>query len=470
MNKAAVQVPRTDSRFSEFIGSDVQGRLHIEQCPARDLVERFGSPLYVTSENQIRHNYRHFVGAFTERYPENQVIVLYALKANNNLAIRRIFHQEGAGCDCFGLAELWATFAGGADPAKVVLNGSNKSEDELREAVRLDVTVTVDCVEELEMLNAIALTSSRKVPIHLRLKPRLEGFDGVFGMFSDDIDVSRVVESWKWGMTFNEALSSARRAQEMRGVELVGLHCHIGRQTGEASPYRAQVRAVVAQAASLREQVGWTPGVFDLGGGFAHGRDPEGRQSVAHVPQIEEFAEALTSALRAELSAHRFPPPVIEFEPGRFLIGNTTVLLGTVGMVKRTPELGRVWVNVDCSTNQLTRIMSRGDYYHIVAADKLNEPETEQVEVVGPLCMPDVLGGGRLLPPLQRGDLLAFLDAGMYAETTSSQFNGQPRPATVLVHGAEGEVIKTRETIQDVFRHHRIPARLDGIEGTHHWK
>ncbi len=453
-----------DGRFSEFIGADAQGHLYIEQCAARDLVTRFGSPLYVTSEGQIRHNYRRFVKAFSERYPENHVVVLYALKANNNLAIRRIFHQEGAGCDCFGVAELWATFAGGADPKNVVLNGSNKPEEELREAVRLGVTVTVDCLEELEMLNAIAAAQNRKVAIHLRLKPRLEGFDGVFGMFSDHVDVSQVVQSWKWGMTFNEALETARRALDKRWIELVGLHCHIGRQTGEASPYRAQVNAVVGQATALREQTGWTPRVFDLGGGFAHGRDPEGRQSLANVPPIEEFAETLTSALRAALTAHRFPPPAIEFEPGRFLIGNTTVLLGTVGVVKRSPEVGRVWVNLDCSTNQLTRIMSRGDYYHIVAAERLNEPATERVDVVGPLCMPDVLGGARNLPPLQRGDLLAILDAGMYAETTSSQFNGQPRPATVLVSGANAEVIKVRETVQDVFAQHRIPQRLGGAE------
>jgi diaminopimelate decarboxylase len=167
-HERTVEVEGMDSRFSEFIGADAHGRLYIEQCAARDLVERFGSPLYVTSESQIRQNYRRFVKAFTDRYPDNGIIVLYALKANNNLAIRRIFHQEGAGCDCFGAAELWATFAGGADPDKVVLNGSNKADDELREAVRLGVTVTVDCLEELEMLNAIAASHGRKVPIHLR--------------------------------------------------------------------------------------------------------------------------------------------------------------------------------------------------------------------------------------------------------------------------------------------------------------
>jgi len=453
-----------DSRFSEFIGADANGHLWIEGCSARELVSRFGSPLYVTSEAQIRHNYRRFVKAFTDRYPDNEVIVLYALKANNNLAIRRIFHQEGAGCDCFGVAELWATFAGGADPDRVVLNGSNKPEDELREAVRLGVTVTVDCLEELEMLNEIAASHGRKVPIHIRLKPRLEGFDGVYGMFSDTVDVARVVQSWKWGMTFPEALATVRRAQELRWIELVGLHCHIGRQTGEASPYRAQVRAVVEQASAMREQTGWTPRVFDLGGGFAHGRDPEGRHSVAQVPPIEHFAETLTSALRTELAAHNYPPPKIEFEPGRFLIGNTTVLLGTVGVVKRSPDLGRVWVNLDCSTNQLTRIMSRGDYYHIVAAERLDEPATETVEVVGPLCMPDVLGSHRMLPPLTRGDLVAVLDAGMYAETTSSQFNGQPRPATVLVSGQQADIIKTRESVEDVFAHHQVPERLGGFD------
>ncbi|MFQ5664912.1 MAG: diaminopimelate decarboxylase [Candidatus Binatia bacterium] len=453
-----------DSRFSDFIGADEQGHLWVDRCPAADLVQRFGSPLYVTSEAQIRHNYRRFLKAFTDRYPDNRIIVLYALKANNNLAIRRIFYQEGAGCDCFGVAELWATFAGGADPATVVLNGSNKPEDELREAVRLGVTVTVDSFEELGMLNGIAGAVGRKVRIHVRLKPRLEGCDGVYGMFSDTVEVARVIETWKWGMTFAEALATVQRALELPWIELVGLHCHIGRQTGEPSPYRAQVRAVVEQAAALYEKTRWRARVFDLGGGFAHGRDPEGRHSVAHVPPIEEFAETLTSALRAELARHRFPPPALEFEPGRFLIGNTTVLLGTVGVVKRTPELGRVWVHVDCSSNQLTRIMSRGDYYHIVAAQKLNDPATEEVDVVGPLCMPDVLGSRRKLPALHRGDLVAVLDAGMYAETTSSQFNGQPRPATVLVHGDEAEIIKTAETIEDVFAHHRVPQRLGGLD------
>src|ERR1035437_6582804 len=102
MNVSASQVAPMDRRFSEFIGADADGHLRIEQCTARALVERFGSPLYVTSEGQIRHNYRRLVAAFSERYRDNRVVVLYALKANNNLAIRRIFHQEGAGCDCFG--------------------------------------------------------------------------------------------------------------------------------------------------------------------------------------------------------------------------------------------------------------------------------------------------------------------------------------------------------------------------------
>jgi len=200
------------------------------------------------------------VRAFTERYRANDILVLYALKANNNLAVRRIFHQEGAGCDCFGVPELWATFAGGADPQKVVLNGSNKPEDELREAVKLGITVTVDCLEELEMLDALAAANGRRIPIHVRLKPRLEGMEGVYGMFSDTVDVAHVVQTWKWGMTFAEALAVVRRAQQSRWVEPVGLHCHVGRQTGEATPYRAQVHAVVEQAAAMRDQTGGPPG------------------------------------------------------------------------------------------------------------------------------------------------------------------------------------------------------------------
>ena len=162
--------------------------------------------------------------------------------------------------------------------------------------------------------------------------------------------------------------------------------------------------------------------------------------------------------LAAALADAGIAIPHLWVEPGRYIVGNAVTLLATVGPVKK--DIGMTWVNVDASMNNLLQRELNAVHYDVIPASRMGEPFTQNTTVVGPLCTGGPLAVDVLLPQVRRDDILAFLDAGMYAETFSTQFNGRPRPATVLVNEGNVELIKERESVRDVFARHRIPERL----------
>ena len=163
-------------------------------------------------------------------------------------------------------------------------------------------------------------------------------------------------------------------------------------------------------------------------------------------------------SLRKGFEKAKLPIPELWLEPGRYIVGNAVVFMATVGAIKR--DMGLTWVNLDASTNNLMRIDTSQSAHHIFPATGLHRKATEQTILVGETCADSIFSPECYLPKVRRGEPIVMLDAGMYAETSSTQFNGIPRPATVLVNGNEAEVIKERETVEDVFSKHRIPTRL----------
>ena len=443
---------------TDSLAADARGELLIEGCSARSLLAAFGSPLYVVSERTLRANFRRLRHAFEARWPA-PVNVLYAIKANNNLAIRAILNEEGAGGDCFGESELYATFAGGADPERVVMSGPNKSYADLRRAVELGIRVNVDAEDEIAFLAAISRELGREARVLLRAKvlpPELDDYAMEYGP-SDQSPVEHLV-SCQWGFSVDAVARLVPRVQATPGLRLEGYHLHVGRTNRDPGFYAAWAAALGEAVVSLQKRTGFAPTILDVGGGFARQRDPESRTLALNPYGIEDYADAVCPALLGSLRRGGLPTPALWLEPGRYIVGNAVLLLGTVGAVKH--DLGRTWVNADFSINNLMRVETAGSRYHVLAANRLREPCDQIVDVVGPLCTGRPIAAAYPLPRLVRGDLLAVLDAGMYAETASTQLLGVPRPATVLVSAASAELIKERETVADVFAKHRIPARL----------
>jgi len=448
---------------SGHLRADDRGHLWVEDCDTVELAERFGTPLYVISESQVRGSYRALHGAFASRYPD--VVLAYGIKANNNLAVVRILAQEGAGADCFGPGELEVARRAGVAPGKTVLNGSDKWDPELEQAVQLGVTVNVDNLEELERLGDVAERLGRRARINLRLKLPLRALEKHYIQDYRYVPPRISLAAWarghKFGMELEEAEEAGKRALRDERLQLAGLHYHLKGQTPQVEHFAAMVCELVDAAARLATRLDWVPEQLDLGGGFSYGR-AEGYGPGARdreVPTPDHYAEAMIGALREGLEHHGLPEPRLMLEPGRLLVAAAGLLLARVGTVKRS-EAGR-WVHVDASTNHLLRVRTGNWYYHMLLANRVANVDEERVDVVGGTCdAADILGRDRRLPRARRGDLLAVLDVGAYAESTTCQFNTQPRPATVLVRGADAELITRRESVQDVIGRYCLPSRL----------
>ncbi|MGI9149378.1 MAG: diaminopimelate decarboxylase family protein [Chloroflexota bacterium] len=447
--------------FSEHIYVDDQGNLRVEALTATDLAARFGTPLYVISEQQIRCNVEAITRAFRRHYPRTEI--LFANKANNNPAVRSVFSQAGAGGDCFGYNELYLSILGGVNPDLLVLNGSNKQEPELALAVESGATITLDNLEELQIVEAIARHTRTIARVQPRTRLDLRPLDAVISDWPRGVLIGPGARGHKFGMHYEDVLQSCRRALASDWVDLIGLHHHVGRWTNDPFLLQTVVREQVEWVVRLRADLGWTPCQLDMGGGLAWGR-PEGHGPDASdrtAPDYDVYAEAMVGALTEGLARHGLPEPLLLLEPGRALASNIGILLSSVGAVKTWPG-NKTWVNIDASQNHLPNILSANWYYYAVAAATANptQAQTQEVDLVGPLCTFDTMGAARQMPALRRGDVVAFLDTGAYGETKAALFNAQPRPATVLVNGDQTDVITERETLQDILRRFRIPPRL----------
>ncbi|MDR0810485.1 MAG: hypothetical protein LBE86_15395 [Gemmobacter sp.] len=444
--------------FSDRLAVDSGGHLAIAGISAADLVARFGSPLIVSVEDTIATNYERLLAAFRKRW-KGDVQVLYSLKCNNNLAIRALLSRLGAGGDCFGDAELRATLDMGTNPAHVALNGSDKTPDQIARAMESGVTINIDGIDELCFIEAVHRRTGLLAKTNLRLKILPDALNQV--MRGSGLKHGAGVESVrraKWGFTEGTALPILQALLVSHAVKMTGFSCHIGHLSTDPLAFRSIADAFGRAVTRLSLATGFVPLVLDIGGGWAREREPEQRADDVQITPIEAQVEAAVAALEAAL-APLAARPTLWVEPGRYIVGNAQVLLAGVGAVKT--DAGLRWVHVDASTNNLQRIETGGFVHDILPASRMHDDMDHVTQVVGGTCFRSVIAADRSLPALQRHDLIAVLDAGMYAEVFANQFNGVPRPAGVLVcRDGSVELIRAAETYQDIFACHIVPARF----------
>lgn len=443
---------------SDRLTASADGVLLIDGVDARALVAEFGSPLVVTVEATILDNYRRIEAAFARCWPA-PVDVLYSFKSNNTLAIRALLSRAGAGGDCFGEAELDATLAMGTASEKVALNGSDKSAALIAKAVAAGVTINIDGEDEIAVIEAAWRPGQRRVPANLRLKVLPEALGPFMGgsgaRHGPGIESVRRA---KWGFTHAAALPLLRRLMSSPAIALLGFHVHVGHLSSDPAAFAALTGAFGETVMELHHETGFVPQLIDIGGGWAREREPEQRGATVVNAPIEEQAEAALAALAAPLSGLARMPR-LWVEPGRYIVGNGQLILASVGAIKQ--DAGLCWLHVDASTNNLQRVETGGFVHDVLPATQLDAPYAGPCQIVGGTCFRSVIAADRPFPTLQRGDLVAILDTGMYAEVFANQFNAVPRPASVLI-GRDGrvELIKRRETAADIFALHQIPERL----------
>ena len=448
--------------YGEFIGIGENGNLWVEDCDVADLVAEFGSPLFIISENQFRYTFRQFRDAFRKHYPgESQI--LFANKSNNGLAYRHIMNQEGAGGDCFGVNELYLSLLAGTDPSTLVLNGSNKQDEELEMAIRNGLCINIDATDELDRIDAMCKQLGMGARIGIRLKLDLDPLAERSGVaMHGPGTLKEQSDSTKWGMSREQTVDIVKRALDMPHIELMETHFHLSRMSNVAMDFAIMAREMVTWSGYIRDNTGWTPPCIDIGGGWTFGKwygtGPRSQIDDDNAPTADDYAKLCSQEIQDEAKKLDLPLPKLRLEPGRSLSGPSGVSVGTVGAVKQGDR--KKWVNLDLSTNHLSWSAVLDWYYHPVPVVDALAERSETVDLVGPLCNSDELGPHVKMPPLERGDLVAFLDTGGYTEPCAARYNAQLLPATVLVCGDQATVTTVREQQQDIIGRFRVPPRL----------
>lgn len=402
-----------------------RGVQYAEGVPLSRIAEQVGTPTYVYSEATLRRHWQAVSGAFAER----PTLVCYSVKASSNLALLSRFARWGAGFDVVSGGELARVVRAGGAPGRTVFAGVGKTRAELEQALRAGVLlVNVESAEELELLDAVGRAAGVRAPFAMRVNPDVDA--GTHRSISTGLRTS------KFGVPLDEARALYRRSVRMRGVVAKGVDCHIGSQLTHTEPLRKAVRKVAAFYRQLSSE-GHALGLLDVGGGLGI------RYRKETPPKPEEWARTLLEAT-GDIAA------TLVVEPGRVLVGNAGILLTRV--LGRKRGLGRYFVVVDAGMNDLLRPALYGAEHEVVPVRRRRGAPV-LVDVVGPVCeSTDTLAHGRRMVLPSQGDLLVLRTAGAYGMSMASNYTGRPRPAEVLVRGARFQVVRTRETLGDLWR------------------
>lgn len=400
--------------------------LLVEGVPLSRIAAEVGTPAYVYSRAAFTAPLDEFEAAFQE-IPH---LVCYSVKSAGNLSLLRLVAERGQGADIVSGGELFRCLSAGLAPGRVVFSGIGKTAREMAEALAADILMfNVESAEELDLLASTAGRLGRRARVGLRINPDVDPRTHPY--------IATGLAESKFGLSPEAALELYQRAARDSRLEVVGMACHIGSQLLEAGPFLEAADKLKALARRLRE-LGVELKYFDMGGGLGI------RYGDEAAPTLGEYAAGLKRLL-ADL-----PGVTLVLEPGRYVAGNSAVLLVKVLYNKTNGR--RRFVVVDGAMNDLVR-PSLYDAYHEIRPVVKPEAEPVTVDVVGPICESgDFLAKNRPLPPVAAGDLLAVMSVGAYGYAMSSNYNARPRAAEVLVDGDSFRIIKPRETYEDLIR------------------
>lgn len=420
--------------MSDFF-SYKNNELHCEELSVQKLANQLGTPLYIYSYGALREQFVSFDSAFKG----TDHLICYSMKANSNKAILRSFVKEGGGIDVVSGGELKRALLAGCDPQKIVFSGVGKTEEEIREALKANILqFNVESIEELGVINRVADGDGKKAPIALRVNPDVDSKTHAY--------ISTGLKKSKFGISHTRAREIYRQAAKMEAIRVVGIHCHIGSQLTSVEPIREALKKIRALMGQLKED-GITISQFDIGGGLGityHDEAP---------PTPKDYANVVTE----ELQGLKLK---LILEPGRFLVGNTGILVTRVIYNKERDS--KKFIITDAASNDLMRPALYDAYHEIEPVIRHTDREQVVVDIVGPVCETgDFFAHDRKIERIASGELLAIRSVGAYGHAMASNYNSRPKAAEVLVYGNEYFVTNKREKLEDIIKGERVPLFLE---------
>ena len=426
---------------SDCLGVNEKGHLTISGCDTVELAEQYGTALYVMSEDKIRDTCRRYKSSF-DKYYEGNGAPIYASKAFSCKEICRIVTSEGLELEVVSGGELYTALAAGVDPKCIHFQGNNKSVQELEYAIGSGVgDLVVDNISELRRIEKIAEEKGVTVPISMRIKPGIDAHTHEF------IRTGQIDSKFGFALETGEAFEAVREAVRSEYVDLIGLHCHIGSQIFDKSPFVLAAQVMLKFYHKIYEELDKKLHHLNLGGGFGI----KYKNADAAVP-YEDYMSDVSAAVHASCAEYGLEIPRIYIEPVRSIVGEAGITLYTVGDIKTIPNV-RTYVAVDGGMFENPRYALYQSDYTCLIANRASEPAKFRATIAGKCCESgDLIQVGTKIQNPQIGDILAVLSTGAYNYSMASNYNRNPRPACVMVSEGKSRVIIKAETYEDLIR------------------
>ena len=410
-----------------------RNELFAEDVAVKALAEKYGTPLYIYSYNTLLRHFRAYSDAFND-YPH---IICFALKANPNISILRLFAKYGGGADIVSGGELYKALKAGIPSQKIVYAGVGKTEEEIHLSLRSKILMfNVESEDELREINRIAGIMRRKAPVALRINPDIDPETHPY--------IATGLKRHKFGIPIEDAVEHYRIASSLKNIKVIGIHKHIGSQITKVSPFVDALRSILLLMDKLNAE-GLSLQYLDIGGGLGISYKDE------EPPVPEDLARNLIPLLKGRKLT-------LIVEPGRSIAGNAGILVTRVLYLKKGEE--KEFAIVDAGMNDLIRPSLYSAYHRILPVIR-KQRSAVLYDVVGPICESgDFLAKERELKEIERGEYLAVMGAGAYGFSMSSNYNCRPKAAEVMVKDREHFLIRERETYYDLLRNEKIPSFL----------
>jgi len=401
------------------------GQLFAEQTSLSSIAAEYGTPCYVYSRAAFETQWKALDSAFGD-HPHT---ICYAVKANSNIAVLNLLARLGSGFDIVSEGELRRVLKAGGDPSKVVFSGVAKSKSELAFAMQNKVrSINIESVAELERVQEVAASLNVTASIAFRVNPNVDPETHPY--------ISTGMDKAKFGVTMEAAFDAYKRATELANIEIHGIACHIGSQITKTSPFTDALKIVLDMVKRLADE-GITIKQLDLGGGLGidyHGETP---------PSPSEYVQSMINGMKD----HGINLP-IAIEPGRYIAGNSGVMLTQIEFLKHNKS--KNFAIVDAGMNDLLRPALYQAFHEIKPVEQNSTQTAKVFDVVGPVCESAcVLGYDRELA-VEAGDLLAVMSSGAYGFVMANNYNSRNKPAEIMIDGTQAHLVRKRETFDQL--------------------
>lgn len=425
--------------ISDSLSVNEHGRLAVGGADVSELAEKYGTPLFIMDEGEIRKNCREYVSSLKKHYGGN-FLVLYASKAFCAKYMYKIIEDEGLGADVVSGGELFTALSAGFPADRIYFHGNNKTESEIRFAIESKIGgFVVDNREELYLIDKLSKDYGTKTRISFRIKPGIDAHTHEF------IKTGQIDSKFGVALENGEAYELISEAVKLENVSVCGLHCHIGSQIFEKEPFEHAAEVMMKFISKIQSTLPCKIEDLNLGGGFGiKYTEKDAPNSIGSM--TETFCEAIKKSARQ----YGIELPRILIEPGRSIVASSGLTVYRVGSVKEIKNI-RTYVSVDGGMTDNPRYALYGAEYEMLLPERPLDEKDTVVTVAGRNCESgDLLGRDIALPKVKNGELLAVLATGAYNYSMASNYNRVPRPPVVMVKDGADKLIVKRETYSDL--------------------